>query len=129
MGQTDLPVAQARQVLAPHQVLGRSNREFEQLAVSKEMGADHVAFGAIYATTSKGVARNPQGPERVGEAKRIAGDTPLVAIGGINLDNVTPVVEAGADAICVTAAVASSEEPEAAAAAMVAAIEAAGGRV
>ena len=129
VGQTDLPVAQARQILAPHQVLGRSNREFEQLAESKEMGADHVAFGAIYATTSKGVARNPQGPERVREAKAIAGDTPLVAIGGINLNNVTPVVEAGADAICVTAAVASAEEPEAAAAAMTAAIETAGGRI
>ena len=128
VGQTDLPVAQARQILAPHQVLGRSNREFEQLEESKAMGADHVAFGAIYATTSKGVARNPQGPERVREAKAIAGATPLVAIGGINLDNVTPVVEAGADAICVTAAVASAEEPEAAAAAMTAAIEAAGGR-
>ena len=129
VGQTDLPVAQARQILAPHQVLGRSNREFEQLAESTEMGADHVAFGAIYATTSKGVARNPQGPERVREAKSIAGDTPLVAIGGINLGNVAPVVEAGADAICVTAAVGSAKEPEAAAAQMTAAIEAAGGRV
>ncbi len=129
VGQTDLPVAQARQILAPQQVLGRSNREFAQLAESKEMGADHVAFGAIYATTSKGVARNPQGPERVREAKDIAGDTPLVAIGGINLDNVAPVVEAGADAICVTAAVGAAEEPEAAAAQMTAAIEAVGGRV
>ena len=128
VGQTDLPVARARQVLAPQQVLGRSNREFAQLAESKEMGADHLAFGAIYATTSKGVARNPQGPERVREAKSIAGDAPLVAIGGINLSNVAPVVEAGADAICVTAAVASAEEPEAAAAQMTAAIEAAGGR-
>ena len=129
VGQTDLPVARARRVLAAYQVLGRSNREFEQLAESKEMGADHVAFGAIYATTSKGVARNPQGPERVREAKAIAGDTPLVAIGGINLENVAPVVEAGADAICVTAAVGSADEPEAAAAAMTAAIEAAGGRI
>ena len=129
VGQTDLPVAQARQILGAHQVLGRSNREFEQLVQSKEMGADHVAFGAIYATTSKGVARNPQGPERVREAKRLAGDTPLVAIGGINLSNVAPVVEAGADAICVTAAVGAAEEPEAAAAQMTAAIEAAGGRV
>ena len=129
VGQTDLPVAQARQVLSPPQVLGRSNREYEQLEESIALGADHVAFGAIYATTSKGVARNPQGPERVREAKAIAGDTPLVAIGGINLDNVAPVVEAGADAICVTAAVASAAEPEAAAAAMVAAIQAAGGRV
>ena len=129
VGQTDLPVAQARRILSPHQVLGRSNREFEQLAESKEMGADHVAFGAIYATTSKGVARNPQGPERVREAKRIAGDTPLVAIGGINLGNVAPVVEAGADAICVTAAVGSADEPEAAAAQMTAAIESAGGKI
>jgi thiamine-phosphate pyrophosphorylase len=129
VGQTDLPVAQARQILAPHQVLGRSNREFEQLVESKEMGADHVAFGAIYATTSKGVARNPQGPGRVREAKDYAGDTPLVAIGGINLSNVAPVVEAGADAICVTAAVGAAEEPESAAAQMTAAIEFAGGRV
>ncbi len=129
VGQTDLPVTAARRILQPQQMLGRSNREFEQLAESKEMGADHVAFGAIYATTSKGVARNPQGPERVREAKAITGDTPLVAIGGINLGNVAPVVEAGADAICVTAAVASAEEPEAAAAQMTAAIEASGGRV
>ena len=129
VGQTDLPVAEARRVLAPHQVLGRSNREFEQLAESKELGADHLAFGAIYATTSKGVARNPQGPERVREAKAIAGDRPLVAIGGINLDNVMPVVEAGADAICVTAAVGSAEDPEDAAARMTAAIQSAGGRV
>ena len=129
VGQTDLPVAQARQVLSPRQVMGRSNREFEQLEESKHMGADHLAFGAIYATTSKGVARNPQGPERVREAKSIAGDNPLVAIGGINLDNVAPVVEAGADAICVTAAIGSAGNPEAAAAAMVAAIESAGGRV
>ena len=54
VGQTDLPVAAARRILQPWQVLGRSNREFEQLAESQEMGADHVAFGAIYATTSKG---------------------------------------------------------------------------
>ena len=129
VGQTDLPVAQARRILAPRQALGRSNREYEQLEESIAMGADHVAFGAIYATTSKGVARNPQGPERVREAKSIAGDIPLVAIGGINLSNVAPVVEAGADAICVTAAVGSADEPEAAAARMTAAIEAAGGRV
>ncbi len=128
VGQTDLPVAQARQILQPHQVLGRSNREFEQLVESQEMGADHVAFGAIYATTSKGVARSPQGPARLRQAKELA-TAPLVAIGGINLHNLPPVVEAGADAICVTAAVALAPEPEAAAAQMTAAIESAGGRV
>ena len=128
VGQTDLPVAPARRILQPWQVLGRSNREFEQLAESQEMGADHVAFGAIYATTSKGVARNPQGPERLRQARELV-TTPLIAIGGINLGNVAPVVAAGADAVCVTAAVGLADEPEGAAAALTAAIQAAGGRV
>ena len=128
VGQTDMPVDQVRKVLAPHQVLGRSNREFDQLIESQEMGADHVAFGAIYRTTTKGVGRPPQGIEPLRKARELA-KVPLVAIGGINIDNVTPVVEAGADAICVTAAVASAENPEAAAAAMVEAIRSAGGKV
>ena len=128
VGQTDLPVDQARRVLAPHQVLGRSNREIHLLVESQEMGADHVAFGAIYATTSKGVSRNPQGIEPLRQA-RAATKVPLVAIGGINAENVAPVVEAGADAICVTAAVGSATDPEGAANRLVEAIRAAGGRV
>ncbi len=128
VGQTDLPVSQARRVLAPHQVLGRSNREIDQLVRSQEMGADHVAFGAIYPTTSKGVSRNPQGIEPLRRA-RAATTVPLVAIGGINAENVAPVVEAGADAICVTAAVGSAPDPEAAANRLVEAIREAGGRV
>ena len=128
VGQTDMPVDQVRKVLAPHQVLGRSNREFDQLIESQEIGADHVAFGPIYQTTTKGVGRPPQGIDPLRKAQELA-KVPLVAIGGINIDNVTPVVEAGADAICVTAAVASAENPEAAAAAMVEAIRSAGGKV
>jgi thiamine-phosphate diphosphorylase len=128
VGQTDLPVAQARQVLAPHQVLGRSNRELDLLVESQQMGADHVAFGAIYPTTTKGGGRGPQGPARLREAREVT-KVPLVAIGGINADNVAPVVEAGADAICVTAAVGSAPDPEAAANRLVEAIRAAGGKV
>ena len=54
---------------------------------------------------------------------------PLVAIGGINAENVAPVVEAGADAICVTAAVGLAPDPKAAASRLMSAIRAAGGRV
>ena len=128
VGQTDLPVTQARKVLAPFQVLGRSNHELHELAESEEMGADHLAFGAIYLTRTKGVGRPPQGVDRLREARQ-ATKLPLVAIGGINAGNVTPVVEAGADAICVTAAVGAAPDPEAAAAQLVEAIRAAGGRV
>ena len=128
VGQTDLPVAEARKVLAPGQVLGRSNREIELIVESQQMGADHVAFGAMYTTTTKEVTRAPQGPERLKQA-RAAARVPLVAIGGITAENVAPVVEAGADAICVTAAVGSAANPEAAATELTEAIRAAGGRV
>ena len=128
VGQTDLPVAEARKILAPGQVLGRSNREIDLIVESQRMGADHVAFGAMYTTTTKQVTRSPQGPERLKEA-RAAAQVPLVAIGGITAQNVAPVVEAGADAICVTAAVGSAPDPEAAAAELTEAIRAAGGRV
>ena len=128
VGQTDLPVAQARQVLAPEQVLGRSNREIDLLIESQEMGADHVAFGAIYQTTTKSGGRGPQGPERLKEARAVT-KVPLVAIGGINAENVAPVIEYGADAVCVTAAVGSAPDPEAAAARLVEAISRAGGKV
>ena len=128
VGQTDLPVDQARRVLAPHQILGRSNHEIEELMESEQMGADHVAFGAIYHTDTKGVGRAPQGIGRLRQA-RDAAKTPLVAIGGINAENAAPVIEAGADAICVTAAVGLAPEPEPAAARLVKVIEDAGGRV
>lgn len=128
VGQTDLPVAQARKILGPQQVLGRSNREIDLLIESQEMGADHVAFGAIYQTTTKPGGRGPQGPERLKEA-RAATYVPLVAIGGITADNVGPVIEYGADAVCVTAAVGLAPEPEAAAARLVEAIRQAGGKV
>jgi len=128
VGQTDLPVDQARRVLAPHRVLGRSNHELEELLESERMGADHVAFGAIYHTDTKGVGRPPQGIDQLRLARETA-QTPLVAIGGINAENAAPVIEAGADAICVTAAVGAATEPEAAAARLVKVIEDAGGRV
>jgi thiamine-phosphate pyrophosphorylase len=128
VGQTDMPVAEARRVLAPHQVVGRSNREFEQLIESQEMGADHMAFGSIYQTSTKSVGRPPQGVERLRQAREVS-KVPLVAIGGINAENVAPVVEAGADAICVTAAVGAAPDPEAAASRLVEAIRRAGGKV
>ena len=130
VGQTDVPVNQARLVLAPDQVLGRSNRDLEQLIESERMGADHVAFGAIFETntTGKSLGRAPRGVEQLRIAKNNA-QTPLVAIGGINADNIATVVEAGADAVCLTAAVALSPEPEAAVANLVGIIEKAGGRI
>jgi len=131
VGQTDLSVGDSRNILHQSQLIGRSNREIPLLIESQEMGADHVAFGAIYPTTTKpgGIGyRGNQGPDRVKEARSVT-NVPLVCIGGINADNVAPVVEAGADAICVAAAIGLADDPEAEAKKLVEAIRSAGGSV
>ena len=131
VGQTDLSVGDSRNILHESQLIGRSNREIPLLIESQEMGADHVAFGAIYPTTTKpgGIGyRGNQGPDRVKEARSVT-NVPLVCIGGINADNVAPVVEAGADAICVAAAIGLADDPEAEAKKLVEAIRSAGGSV
>ncbi len=129
VGQGDLPVAEVRQLLGPHQMIGRSNHLLEEAVESQALGADHVALGAIYLTATKAsiIDRAPIGPEAVRRVKG-AVSVPVVAIGGINEENLGPVVEAGADAICVTGAVGLAKDPEQASRQLVEAILRAGGK-
>ena len=128
VGQSDLPVAEARTVLHPWQLIGRSNNTVEEAIESEAQGADHVAVGPMYPTTTKETGKPPVGRETLLRVKeRVA--VPVVAIGGINEENVAPVVEAGADAVCVTSAVGLAADPSEAARSLVEAIASAGGRV
>ena len=128
VGQGDMPVAECRKVLSPHQIVGRSNHLLEEVLESDAQGADHIALGSIYPTTTKAsiIGRAPTGPEAVREAKQ-AVTLPLVAIGGITEDNVEAVVAAGADAMCVTSAVGLAQDPEEACRRLVERIRRAGG--
>ena len=129
VGQGDMPVAECRKVLSPHQIVGRSNHLLEEVLESEAQGADHVALGSIYPTTTKAsiIGRAPTGPEAVRKAKQTL-DLPLVAIGGITEDNVEAVVVAGADAICVTSAVGLAQDPEEASRRLVEIMRRAGGK-
>ena len=110
VGQNDLPVAAARQVLAPHQVVGTSNALVQEALDSEAATADYIAVGSIFPTTTKQDTR-PAGIETLAEVKRSVG-VPVVAIGGINHDNASSVAAAGADAICVATAVTTAGDPE-----------------
>lgn len=129
LGQGDLPVAEAHRILSPHQIIGRSNYTLEQSLESQEMGADHLALGNVYHTSTKASIsrRAPIGPESIPRVKG-AVDVPLVAIGGITEDNIEPVVKAGADAVCVTGAVGLAPDPEEASRRLVERIIASGGK-
>ena len=129
VGQGDMAVADVRSVLKPHQIIGRSNHTVDESVESERMGADHVALGNVYPTETKASIRRraPTGTGVISTLKS-AVQTPVVAIGGINGDNIGPVVEAGADAICVASAVGLAPNPEDAARRLVELIREAGGR-
>ena len=110
VGQGDLPVAAARQVLSPHQIVGTSNALVQEALDSEAETADYIAVGSIFLTSTKSDTR-PAGLETLAEVKRSVG-VPVVAIGGINHDNAGSVAAAGADAICVATAVTTADDPE-----------------
>ena len=123
VGQSDLPVVEARRVLNPRQIIGRSNNTFQEAMDSQAQEADYIAVGAVYPTSTIGKGeRGAVGPELVGEVKERVGQ-PVVAIGGIDAANVDEVVKAGADCVCVVSAVTLADDPEAAARRLVEAIK------
>ncbi|MBM3924848.1 MAG: thiamine phosphate synthase [SAR202 cluster bacterium] len=127
LGLTDLPVAEARKALHPHQLIGRSNHHLEEALEASQAGADYIAVGAMFPTSSKDqpIVGGPM------LLKKVKGsvDVPVVAIGGITAERVAEVVRAGADALCVISAVGLAPSPRDAAARLVESIRAAGGRV
>lgn len=104
VGQDDVPYAEARRIVGPDAIVGVTCHDSRHLAMEAgEAGADYVAFGAIYPTTTKD-AKTSAPIELVkwwGEVMT----TPLVAIGGITVENAAPVIKAGADFIAVSAGV------------------------
>ncbi len=123
VGQTDLPVGEARRVLAPGQIIGRSNNGTVEALESEAQGADYVAVGAVYSTTTMGKSgRTAVGPEMIRRVKD-AVSAPVVAIGGINAGNIADVARAGADCICVVSAVTFADDVEGAARELVGLIE------
>jgi thiamine-phosphate pyrophosphorylase len=108
IGQEDLPVEVARKLLPLDKILGVSVTTPELAQEAEAAGADYIAVGAIYSTTSKGDI-NIVGPVRLQQIKKLAA-TPVVAIGGIKKNKVQEVLAAGADSICVISAVLSSPD-------------------
>ena len=114
VGQTDLPIAEARRILRPDQLIGNSNGSMDELQRSQEDAVDYVAVGAIYTTTTMGKSgRRALGPEMIERVKDSVAQ-PIVAIGGINSSNIVEVAKAGANSVCVVSAITFADDPRAA---------------
>jgi len=112
VGQDDLPAREARRLLPPPMILGVSTHNQDQARRARDDGADYVAVGSMFPTGSK-IGFELVGPELV---RRVRADipVPLVAIGGITRDNLSQVMEAGADAVAVISAIGNARDPAAA---------------
>jgi thiamine-phosphate pyrophosphorylase len=103
IGQEDLPLPVVRRQLPIDKIVGCSVTTLAQATKAQNEGADYIAVGSIFPTTTKREA-TVVGVAMLKELKRVA-PTPLVAIGGINQNNISKVIAAGADAVAVISAV------------------------
>jgi thiamine-phosphate pyrophosphorylase len=103
LGQQDMPVAGARALLAPTALVGVSTHFAAQVATANETTADYIAIGPVFSTTTKPDAEPVVGLEGVRAARALT-RKPLVAIGGITLENAASVRDAGADSVAVISA-------------------------
>ncbi len=138
VGQSDLPVAEARRIVGPDRLVGVSTHDMDQFRSAIEQQPDYIAVGPMFATATKPQAE-VAGPALLADAVRLrasgcddAGqdrsadapsrntlaprhDPPIVAIGGINADNVAAILIARGARIAVCQAVIASADPRAAA--------------
>jgi thiamine-phosphate pyrophosphorylase len=113
LGQSDGDVSEARALLGPSAQIGKTCHDSRHFAMEAgEAGADYVAFGAFYPTTTKPSHYRPD-PSILSWWSTLF-EIPCVAIGGITPDNAKPLVDAGADFVAVCQAVWGKDDPGAA---------------
>jgi thiamine-phosphate pyrophosphorylase len=110
----DLPVEVARRLMGAGAMIGTSASNEQDLLLAIRSGADYVAFGPVFPTTTKQTAAVPIGIEGVRRFREIAGSGPLlVAAAGITLETAPAILGAGADSVAVAAAIFRSDDPAA----------------
>ncbi|PSL42331.1 thiamine-phosphate diphosphorylase [Salsuginibacillus halophilus] len=109
LGQDDLPLADARQIVGPDKLIGISTHAIEEAKAAEAGGADYIGAGPVFPTNTKEDVVDPVATSYV-QAVKAEVNIPFVAIGGIKLHNVDEVLEAGAERICVVSEIVGAED-------------------
>ncbi|RMD58822.1 MAG: thiamine phosphate synthase, partial [Nitrospirae bacterium] len=107
LGQDDMPLKEARAILGKSKIIGISTHTFQEALKAEAEGADYIGFGPIYTTKTKD-AGDPKGCMALRELKSLL-NIPIVAIGGININNLREVVATGVDAVASISALLSGD--------------------
>jgi thiamine-phosphate pyrophosphorylase len=113
LGQEDLADADLKAIRDAGLTLGISTHDDAELETALRAKPDYIALGPIFPTTLKSMRFAPQGIPKITEWKKRIGDIPLVAIGGIKLEQAAAIFAAGADSIAVVSDVTQNAEPDA----------------
>jgi thiamine-phosphate pyrophosphorylase len=113
LGQEDLVDADLKAIRDAGLTLGLSTHDDAELETALRAKPDYIALGPIFPTTLKSMRFAPQGIPKITEWKRRIGSLPLVAIGGIKLEQAAAIFAAGADSIAVVSDVTQNADPDA----------------
>ena len=108
LGQSDIPMEDAREMLGDDKIIGISVHNAKEAAEAESKGADYVSVGSVFKTSTKPDAQ-VRGLDAVFTVRQ-AVDIPVMAIGGINRGNIREVIRAGADGAAVVSAVVSQKD-------------------
>jgi thiamine-phosphate pyrophosphorylase len=113
LGQEDLAEADLKAIRDAGLTLGISTHDDAELETALRADPDYIALGPIFPTTLKSMRFAPQGIPKITEWKKRIGGIPLVAIGGIKLEQAAGIFAAGADSIAVVSDITQNAEPDA----------------
>lgn len=111
LGQDDLPLADARALIAGRMWIGVSTHNDEQVRAAVAGGADYLGFGPVYPTATKENPDPVQGVAGLARATAIAGNVPVVAIGGVTPERAAELAAAGAWSACAIGSVNGAADP------------------
>ncbi len=106
-----LPSPIARKILGTNKIIGRSLHKIQDIDGEARAGADFITFSPVFYTESKARYGSPQGIKRLKDAC-MHSNIPVVALGGININNVDEVLTAGVCGVAVISAVLGDDDPE-----------------
>lgn len=110
VGQKDEKYENVRKLL-PDKIIGVSTENMKQSIIADNVGADYLGVGPIFSTATKPDAAPPIGIKKLAEIVK-ATSAPVVAIGGINRDNLESVLEAGVNGVAIISAILATPNPE-----------------
>ncbi|MHA1248986.1 MAG: thiamine phosphate synthase [Candidatus Helarchaeota archaeon] len=114
LGQSDLPIKYAREILGKNKIIGLSVNTVKQAIEAEKSGADYIAISPVFPTPTKVDIDPPVGLEGI-PIIRESVNIPIVGIGGINKNNAKKVIEAGCDGVAVVSAIMGAKDPKLAA--------------